>query len=157
MVTSFYIVFGMLTLLCHSCPWFFLCCSTEITVRCLFRNLMWRVDHASLYDTPSHSVIKTFPSSTLFLIPRGHLPLWETPNFWLGLYTIFVRVLNVHQIANICWIIEKAREFQKNIYFCFTDYSEAFDCVAHNKLWKILKEMGIPDHLTCLLRNLYAG
>ena len=61
------------------------------------------------------------------------------------------------QIANICWIIEKAREFQKNIYFCFTDYSEAFDCVAHNKLWKILKEMGIPDHLTCLLRNLYAG
>ena len=61
------------------------------------------------------------------------------------------------QIANICWIIEKAREFQKNIYFCFTDYAKAFDCVDHNKLWKILKEMGIPDHLTCLLRNLYAG
>ena len=61
------------------------------------------------------------------------------------------------QIANICWIIEKAREFQKNIYFCFTDYPKAFDCVEHNKLWKILKEMGIPDHLTCLLRNLYAG
>ena len=59
------------------------------------------------------------------------------------------------QIANICWIIEKAREFQKNIYFCFIDY--AFDCVDHNQLWKILKEMGIPDHLTCLLRNLYAG
>ena len=59
------------------------------------------------------------------------------------------------QIANICWIIEKAREFQKNIYFCFIDYT--FDCVDHNKLWKILKEMGIPDHLTCLLRNLYAG
>ena len=59
------------------------------------------------------------------------------------------------QIANICWIIEKAREFQKNIYFCFTDYAKAFDCVDHNKLWKILKEMGIPDHLTCLLRNLY--
>ena len=59
------------------------------------------------------------------------------------------------QIANICWIMEKAREFQKNIYFCFFDY--AFDCVDHNKLWKILKEMGIPDHLTCLLRNLYAG
>ena len=58
------------------------------------------------------------------------------------------------QIANICWIIEKAREFQKNIYFCFTDYAKAFDCVAHNKLWKILKEKGIPDHLTCLLRNL---
>ena len=61
------------------------------------------------------------------------------------------------KIANICWIIEKAREFQKNIYFCFIDYTKAFDCVNHNKLWKILKEMGIPDHLTCLLRNLYAG
>ena len=60
------------------------------------------------------------------------------------------------QIANICWIIKKAREFQKNIYFCFIDYARAFDCVD-NKLWKILKEMGIPDHLTCLLRNLYAG
>ena len=61
------------------------------------------------------------------------------------------------QIANIRWVIKKAREFQKNIYFCFTDYVKAFDCVDHNKLWKILKEMGIPDHLTCLLRNLYAG
>ena len=61
------------------------------------------------------------------------------------------------QIANICWIIKKAREFQKNIYLCFIDYTKAFDCVHHNKLWKILKEMGIPDHLTCLLRNLYAG
>ena len=61
------------------------------------------------------------------------------------------------QIANIRWIIEKAREFQKNIYLCFIDYAKAFDCVDHNKLWKILKEMGIPDHLTCLLRNLYAG
>ena len=61
------------------------------------------------------------------------------------------------QIANICWIIKKAREFQKNIHFCFIDYTKAFDCVHHNKLWKILKEMGIPDHLTCLLRNLYAG
>ena len=61
------------------------------------------------------------------------------------------------QIANICWIIEKAREFQKNIYFCFIDYTKAFDSGDHNELWKILKEMGIPDHLTCLLRNLYAG
>ena len=61
------------------------------------------------------------------------------------------------QITNICWIIEKAREFQKNIYFCFIDYAKAFDCVDHKKLWKILKEMGIPDHLTCLLRNLYTG
>ena len=60
------------------------------------------------------------------------------------------------QIVNIRWITEKAREFQKNIYFCFIDYDKAFDCVDHNKLWKIMKEMGIPDHLTCLLRNLYA-
>ena len=61
------------------------------------------------------------------------------------------------QTANICWIIEKAREFQKNTYFCFIDYTNGFDCVDHNKLWKILKELGIPDHLTHLLRNLYAG
>ena len=61
------------------------------------------------------------------------------------------------QIANIRWIIEKAREFQRNICFCFIDYAKAFDCVDHNKLWEILREMGIPDHLTCLLRNLYAG
>ena len=61
------------------------------------------------------------------------------------------------QIANICWIIKKVREFQKNIHFCFIDYAKAFDSVDHNKLWKILKEMGIPDHLTCLVKNLYAG
>ena len=61
------------------------------------------------------------------------------------------------QIANIHWIIKKAREFQENIYFCFMDYTKAFDCVDHNKLWKIFKEMGIPDHLTCLLRNLCAA
>ena len=61
------------------------------------------------------------------------------------------------QVANICWIIETEREFQKNIYFCFTDYAKAFDCVDHNKLWKILQEMGIPDYLTFLLRNPYAG
>ena len=61
------------------------------------------------------------------------------------------------QIANICWIIEKAREFQKNIYICFIDYTKAFDCVDHNKLWKILLEMGISEYLICLLRNLYAA
>ena len=61
------------------------------------------------------------------------------------------------QIANTCWIVKKVREFQKNIYFCFLDYANAFDCMDHNKLRKILKEMQIPDHLTCLLRNLYAG
>ena len=64
---------------------------------------------------------------------------------------------NRDQIANISWIIEEAREFQKNIYFCFIDYTKVFDCVDHNKLWKILQELGIPDHLTCRLRNLYAG
>ena len=63
----------------------------------------------------------------------------------------------INQIANLCGIIEKAREFQKNIYFCFIDYAKAFDCMDHNELWKILKEMEIPDHLTCLLKNLYAG
>ena len=61
------------------------------------------------------------------------------------------------QIVKICWIVNKAREFQKNMYFCFIDYAKAFDCVDHSKLWNILKEIGIPDHLTCLLRNLYAG
>ena len=61
------------------------------------------------------------------------------------------------QIANISWIIENGREFQKNIYFCFIDYAKAFACVDHNKLWKILREMGMPDHLTCLLRSLYSG
>ena len=64
---------------------------------------------------------------------------------------------NRDQIDNICWIMEKAREFQKNIYFCFIDYAKAFDCVYHNKLWKILKEMGIPDHIFCLLRNQYTA
>ena len=61
------------------------------------------------------------------------------------------------QIANICWIVKKAREFQKNVYFCLIDYAKTLDCVDHNKLWKILQEIGIPDHLTCLLKNLYAG
>ena len=61
------------------------------------------------------------------------------------------------KLQTICWIIEKAREFQENIYLCFTDYTKAFDCVDHDKLWKTLKEVGIPDHLTCLLRNLFTG
>ena len=79
---------------------------------------------------------------------------WELPDVHIG----FRKGRGTRdQIANICWIIEKAREFQKNIYFCFIDYAKAFDCVDHNKLWKILKEMGIPDHPTCLLRDLYAG
>ena len=65
--------------------------------------------------------------------------------------------LEISQIANIHWIIEKARDFQKNIYLCFIDYTKTFDCVDHEKMWKVLREMGIPDHLTCLLRNQYAG
>ena len=77
----------------------------------------------------------------------------ELPDVQAG----FRKGRGTRSIASIRWIMEKAREFQKNIYFCFIDYAKAFDCVAHNKVWKILKEMGIPDHLTCLLRNLYAG
>ena len=73
-----------------------------------------------------------------------------------SIYFVFLK-LEKKKIANICWIIEKAREFQTNIDFCFIEYTKAFDCVGHKKLWKILQEMGIPDHLTCLLRNLYAG
>ena len=78
----------------------------------------------------------------------------ELPDVWAGFRK---STGNRDQIANICWIVEKAREFQKNIYFCFIEYANDIDCVDHNKLWKILKEMRIPDHLTCLLRNLYAG
>ena len=76
----------------------------------------------------------------------------ELPDVWAG----FRKGRGTRdQIANILWIMEKAREFQRSIYFCFIHYAKAFDCVDHNKLWKILKDMGIPDHLTCLLRNLY--
>ena len=80
--------------------------------------------------------------------------VWELPDVQAG----FRKGRGTRdQIVIISWITEKARKFQKNIYFCFIDYGKAFDCVDHNKLWKILKEMGILDHLTCLLRNLYAG
>ena len=79
---------------------------------------------------------------------------WELPDVQAG----FRKARGTRdQIANIHWIIKKAGEFQKNIYFCFTDHAKSFDYVDHNKLWKILQEMGIPDHLTCLLRNLYSG
>ena len=79
---------------------------------------------------------------------------WEIPDVQAG----FRKGREIRdQIANICWIIEKTIELQKNIYFCFIDYAKAFDCVDHNKLWKILQEIEIPDYLTCLLRNLYAG
>ena len=77
---------------------------------------------------------------------------WERLDVQLGLEKVKER----DQIANICWIMEKAKDFQENTYFCYIDYSKAFDCVDHNKnLWKILKKLGTPDHLTCLLRNLY--
>ena len=79
---------------------------------------------------------------------------WELPDVQAGFRK---RRGTRDQMANICWIIKKARQFQKNIYFCFIDYAIAFNCVDHHKLWKILEEMGIPDHLTCLLRNLYSG
>ena len=79
---------------------------------------------------------------------------WEIPDVQAGFRK---RRRTRNKIANIHWIIEKAREFQRNIYFCFIDYTKAFDCVDHNKQWKILKETGIQDHFTCLLRNLYAG
>ena len=79
---------------------------------------------------------------------------WELPDVQAG----FRKGRGIrNQIANICWIIQKAREFQKSIYFCFIDYAKTFGCVDHNKLWKILKELGIPDDLICLLRNLYVG
>ena len=96
-------------------------------------------------------------SKAMFKIPQARLQQYvncELPNVQAG----FKKGRGIRdQIANIHWIIEKAREFQKNIYFYFIDYAKAFDCVDHNELWKILKEMGIPDHLTCHLRNLYAG
>ena len=86
------------------------------------------------------------------------------PTFSLSSFTFIKRLFSFRkgretrdQIVNICWIIKKTKEFQKDIYFCFIDYAKAFDYVDHNKLWKILKEVGIPDHLICFLRNLYAG
>ena len=94
--------------------------------------------------------------------PQGRKELGPTERITLSLSLCLLKLgsqflPNKGHIHYICWIIKKAREFQKNIYFCFIDYTKAFDCVDHNKLWKILKEMGIPDHLICLLRNLYAG
>ena len=91
-----------------------------------------------------------------------NLEFWKIINTWATISLFETNVLSIYKfiirlIANIHWIIRKARDFQKNIYFCFIDYAKAFDCVDHNKLWKILKEMVIPDNLTCLLRNQYAA
>ena len=101
-------------------------------------------------------------SSVSYALQVGSLPLELSGNPWLYPYSkcILVKKSNyrgLHWGFNIYWIIKKARWFQKNIYFCFIDYAKSFDCVDHNKLWKILKEMGIPDRLICLLRNLYAS
>ena len=104
-----------------------------------------------------HNALMSHTSKVMLKILQGRLQQymnWEIPDVQAG----FRKGRGIRdQTANIHWIIEKVREFHKNIYFCFIDYSKAFDCVDHNKLWKILKEMGIPDHVTCLLRNLYAG
>ena len=108
----------------------------------------WNYCTVALISHASKIMLKIFQAR-----PRQYVN-WELPDVQAG----FRKGRGTRdQIANILWIIEKAREFQKNIYFCFFDYVKAFYCVDHNKLWKILKEMGIPGHLTCLLRNLYAG
>ena len=98
----------------------------------------------------------SYTSKVMLKILQARLQQYLNREFQIDVQVAFRKGRGTRdQIANICWIIEKAREFQKNI--CFIDYAKAFDCEDHNKLWKILKEMGIPDHLTCLLRNLYAG
>ena len=99
-------------------------------------------------------LVKPNPNSCSRFSKPGFSNTW-TVNFQM--FKLVLEEAKEPEIKFICWIIEKAREFQKNIYFCFIDYAKAIDCVDHNKLWTILKEMGIPDHLTCLLRNLYAG
>ena len=123
-----------------------LCGSLNILWHCLSLGLEWKL---------------TFSSS----VATAEFSKFSKPGFsntWTVNFQMFKLVLEKaeeprDQIANIRWIIKKAREFQKNIYFCFIDYAKVFDCVDHSKLWKILQEIGIPDHLTCLLRNLYAG
>ena len=118
------------------------------------QNKVWHCFHC--FPSISHEVI-SHTSKVMFKILQARLQQYvthECPDVQAG----FRKGRGTRdQIANIRWIMEKAREFQKNIYFWFTDYAKAFDCVDHNKLWKILKEMGIPEHRTCLLRNLYAG
>ena len=105
-------------------------------------------------------IIKNLYELALFTIVK----IWKQPKCpsideWVKMWCVYIYmgIRFGDQISNSHWIIEKAREFQKNIYFCFIDYAKAFDCVDHNKLWKILQEMRIPDHLTYLLRNLYSG
>ena len=119
---------------------------------CCENNVFVSSCQNKLTDIPCMIILRRTLSCNA--IPNQLLSYWELPDVQAG----FTKGRGTRdQIANICWIIEKEREFQKNIYFCFNDYAKTFNCVDHNKLWKILKEMGIPDHLTCLLRNLYAG
>ena len=120
-------------------------------------NSNTKVGNAKEYSSYRPVVLMSHASKVMLKILQVRLQQyvnWELPDVQAG----FRKGRgNREQIANICWIIEKAREFQRNIYFCFLDHIKDSDYVDHNKLWKILKEMGIPDHLTCLLRNLYAG
>ena len=108
-------------------------------------------------QTITHIALISHASKVMLKIPEARLQQYvnrELPNVQAG----FRKGRGTRdQILNTRWVMEKAREFQENIYFCIIDYAKAFDCMDHNKLWKVLKEMGIPDHLTCLLRNLYAG
>ena len=120
------------------------------------RSVFIPIPNKAISNYPTIALI-SHASKAMFKILQARLQQYvnaELPDvqagFWKGRGTR-------DQIANICWIMEKARDFQKSICFCFTEYAKAFDCVDHNQLWEILKEMGIPDHLTCLLRNLYAG
>ena len=137
------------------CPWDFPGKSTEVGRHCLLRiPKKGSVKECSNYHTIafiSHS------SKVMLKILQARLQQYvnyELPDVQAG----FRKGRGTRdQISNILWVIEKVGEFQKNIYLCFIDYAKAFDCVYHNKLWKILQEMGIPDHLTCLLRTLYAG
>ena len=122
----------------------------------LFLPVVQSLSHLRLFVTPwmvaCHAPLSSTISSSLLKFMSTEMV--KLPDVQAG----FRKVRGTRgQIANIRWIMEKGREFQKNIYFCFIDYANAFDCVDHNKLWKILKEMEIPDHLTCLLRNLYAA
>ena len=130
------------------------CIASGFFTNWALREAMRDIYECSNYHT---SAFISHDSKVMFKILQARLQQyvnWEFPDVQTG----FRKGRGTRdQTANIRWIIEKPREFQKNIHFCFIDYAKAFDCVNHNKLWKILKEMGIPGHLTCLLRNLYAG
>ena len=120
-------------------------------------RIPWTKEPAGLSSTGLQNLDTTEQLSCSKFSKSGFNSMW-TVNFQMFVQAGFRKGRGTRdQISNIHWIIEKAREFQKNIYFCFIDYSRAFDCVDHSKLWKILQEMEIPDHLTCLLRNLSAG